>query len=98
MHEIHRLESIAEYGGTHSGIDAFHPSDQYLCVLPMNIHPRPVHIEIAQRDVWQAIHVVETAEQSLVKGLRCTVQRAIIVGMMALLDRKVLRHAIYRCR
>ena len=71
-------------------LDPLHPPDQDLGVQAVDIHPRAVHVEVAQRDVVQAAHGVEAAQQALVEGLGRPVQGVVGVGVVALRSRELL--------
>ena len=63
--EIHGLAAVAEDDRRQAGVDPLHPADQDLGVLAVQVHPRPVDVEVAQRHVVEAVHVVEGAQHAL---------------------------------
>ena len=64
----------------------------------MDVHPRPVHVEVAQRDVVEAAHRVEAAQQALVEGLGRAVERVVGVRVMAFGGGELFREPVHRCR
>ena len=54
--------------GGRPGVDPLHPADQHLGVLAVDVHPRAVDVEVAQRHVVEPVHVVEGAQQPLVES------------------------------
>ena len=54
--EVHGLLSIAENQRRNAIDDPLHPSDQYLGVKPVHIHPGPVNVEVPKGHVIQPGH------------------------------------------
>ena len=98
MDKIHRVGAIAEDNRRPPGGDGLHPSNEHFRVRAEDIHPRPVHVEIPQRDVLEPVHLVEAAKQAFIEELRGAVERPVRVGMMRLEDRKCCGQAVHRRR
>ena len=81
--------------GGPSGGDALDPADEYLGVYAVDVHPRPVDVEVAQRHVVQAVHRVIAAQQTLVEQLRRAIQRLVGVGVVLLRRREPLGHPVH---
>ena len=67
--EVHGLQAVAEDDRRLAARDALHPADQHLGVAAVDVHARPVDVEVAQRDVVQPVHVVEGAQSPSLKTL-----------------------------
>ena len=74
--EVHRLRPVAEDQRRLPGGDALHPAHEHLGVDAVDVHPRAVDVEVAQRHVVEAVHLVEAAEHPLVEDLGRAVDRA----------------------
>ena len=96
--EVHRLRAVAEDQRRLAGGDALHPADEHLGVDAVDVHPRAVDVEVAQRDVVEAAHRVEAAQQALVEDLGGAVERVVGVGVVVLGGREVLGQAVDRGR
>ncbi len=92
--EVHRLGPVAEDQRRLSGGDPLHPADEHLGVPAVHVHPGPVHVEVAQRDVVQAGHGVEGAQQALVEDLGRPVQGVVVVRVVVLGRREDLGEAV----
>ena len=84
--------------GGSPGVDALHPADQHLGVEAVDVHPRAVHVEVAQRDVVQAVHGVEAAQHALVERLGRAVEGVVVVRVVALGGRELLGQPVHRRR
>ena len=80
------------------GGDALHPAHEHLGVDAVDVHPRAVDVEVAQRDVVEPVHRVEAAQQALVEGLGGAVEGVVGVGVVALVGRELLGEAVDRGR
>ena len=60
--EVHRLLSVAEDQRRLPVGDALHPADEHLGVEAVDVHPRPVDVEVAQRHVVEPVHRPEAAQ------------------------------------
>ena len=96
--EVHRLRAVAEDQWRLAGIDALHPAHQHLGVDAVDVHPRAVDVEVAQRDVVEAAHRVEAAQQALVEGLGGSVEGVVGVRVVGLVGGELLGEAVDRCR
>ena len=81
--EVHRLPAVTEDERRLAGRDALHPADQHLGVEAVDVHPRPVHVEVAQGHVVEAVHRVEAAQHALVEDLGRAVERVVVVRVVA---------------
>ena len=63
-------------------VDALDPADQHFGVLAFDVHARAVDVEVAHRDIVQAVHVVVRAQQALEHDLRSAVPGAVVVGVV----------------
>ena len=97
-HEVHRLRAVAEDQRRLAGGDALHPAHEHLGVDAVDVHPRAVDVEVAQRDVVEAVHRVERAQQALVEDLGGAVERVVVVRVVVLGRREVLGEAVDRRR
>ena len=57
--EVHRRRPVAVDLRPPALLGAVQPADEDLGVRPGQVHPRAVHVEVAQADAGQAVHVVE---------------------------------------
>ena len=96
--EVHRLGAVAEDQRRRALRDPLHPADQDLRVDAVDVHPRPVDVEVAERHVVEAVHGVEAAEQPLVEHLRRAVQRVVGIGVVRLRGRERLGQPVDRRR
>src|SRR4029453_5672702 len=96
--EVHCLSPVAEDDRRFAGLDALHPSDEHLGVEPMDVHPRPVYVEVAQREIVQAIHPVKTAEHAFVEDLGCPIERVVSPRGVQLRRRELCRKSVDGCR
>src|SRR4051812_3789156 len=59
--EVHGLAAVTEDQRRLAVGDALHPSHEDLRVDAVDVHTRPVDVEVAQRDVVERLHRVEAA-------------------------------------
>ena len=97
-YEIHRLSAVAENQARFAGGEALHPADHDLRVDAECVHPRTVHIEVAQRDIVQSVHFVEAAQQPLAVTLRRAINRTIAVAVVMFRRRELFGLAVNGCR
>ena len=86
--------AVAEYHRRQAGFDPFHPPDQNFGVSAVNIHARPIDVEVAQRNVGHR----KCPEHSFPEQLGDTVKRAVVMTVMSLRRRKFIGQAIDRSR
>ena len=79
VHEVHGLRAVAEDERRLAGSDPLHPADKHLGVGAVDVHARPVDVEVAKRHVVQAVHLVEAAQEPFVECLRRAVDGAVVV-------------------
>ena len=82
--EVHRLQAVAEDERRLAGLDALHPAHEHLGVEAVDVHPRAVGVEVAQRDVVEVRHRLEAAQQALVEDLGRAVERVVGVRVVVL--------------
>ena len=92
--EVHGLLAVAEDHRRLARVDALHPADQHLGVDAVDVHARPVDVEVAQGHVVEAVHVVEAAQQALVEDLGRPVEGPVVVGVVGFRGRELLRHPV----
>src|SRR5262249_1199726 len=98
VHEIHGLTPVAEYEGRLVSRDSPHPAYQNLRVLSVHVHPRTVHVEVSQNNIWKAIHVVKRAQQAFQHNFCGPVPSAIVIWMVMLAGWEAIRKAVSRSR
>ena len=84
--------------GGRPGFQPLHPADQHFGVAAVDVHAVAVDVEISEGDVVEPVHVVEGAKQPFVEGLGGPVEGAVVVRILPLRRRKLLGHAVHRCR
>src|SRR5439155_12658954 len=97
-YEVHGMASIAIDERRLPAYDALHPSHEDLYMGASYVHAWTVDIEIAERDVVEAIFVVEAPKQAFFEHLGCAVQGSTAVRMMILTRRESLGHPVHRSR
>ncbi len=96
--EVHRLAAVAEDQRRLARGDALHPAHEHLGVDAVDVHPRSVHVEVAQGHVVEAVHRVVAAEGALEEHLQRAVQRGVRVGVVVFLGGEVGGLAVDRGR
>ena len=76
MDDVHRPGAVPKDCRARARRDLLHPSDEDFGVGAVRIHPRPVDIEVPQRDVIEPTHVVEAVLHNALGPM----QRPIVVG------------------
>ena len=98
VQHVHRLLAVAENDGRLAGFETLHPAHQNLRVATVDVHARPVDVEVAQADVVGAVHVVEGAQEAFAERLGGAIEGAVVVGVVLLGRREGVGHAVDRRR
>ncbi len=98
VHHVHRLMPVAEDDRRLPRLDAFHPPYQHLGIAPVDIHSRTVHIEVAETDAIESVHLGEHPRQTLAEQLCHAIERAVAVGVVIFRRRKGFGQTVNRGR
>ena len=60
--EVHCLRAVAEDQRRLARSNALHPANEHFGICAVDVHAWAVDIEVAQRNVVQAVHIVKTAQ------------------------------------
>src|SRR5437763_1700031 len=94
VHEVHRRGAVPVQGERLAFIDQVQPADHDLDEARAHVHPRAIHVEVAEGRRPQSIQVSERPCELLVRDLHRAVERG-AVQWLVLVDRQRLRLAVH---
>ena len=89
-------DAVAEDDGRQACRDPLDPAHEHLGIDAVDVHPRPVHVEVAERHVVEARGGPKAAEHPFTEGLGHAVCRVVVVRVVPLAGRELLGHAVHR--